>query len=87
MRFCKVLFAVTSSLFLSFATIIHHMNKYSTVDKEFVDRVLSSLHVDNLSTEANNVGEAFDYFCKCKDRLEVGSFNLKKYRSNSAELE
>ena len=87
LRFCKVLFAVTSSLFLSFATIIHHMNKYSTVDKEFVDRVLSSLHVDNLSTEANNVGEAFDYFCKCKDRLEVGSFSLRKYQSNSAELE
>ena len=87
LRFCKVLFAVTSSLFLLFATIIHHMNKYSTVDKEFVDRFLSSLHVDDLSTEANNVGEAFDYFCKCKDRLEVGSFNLRKYRSNSAELE
>ena len=63
------------------------MNKYSTVDKEFVDRFLSSLYVDDLSTEANNVGEAFDYFCKCKDRLEVGSFNLRKFRSNSAELE
>ena len=87
LRFCKVLFAVTSSPFLLFATIIHHMNRYSTVDKEFVDRVLSSLHVDDLSTEANNVREAFDYFCKCKDRLEVGSFSLRKYRSNSAELE
>ena len=52
-----------------------------------MDRFLSSLHVDDLSTGANNVDEAFDYFCKCKDRLEVGSFNLKKFRSNSAELE
>ena len=63
------------------------MNKYSTVDKEVVDRFLSSLHVDDLSTGANNVDEAFDYFCKCKDRLEVGSFNLRKFRSNSTELE
>ena len=87
LRFCRVLFGVTSSPFLLFATIIHHMNKYSTVDKEFVDRFLSSLHVDDLSTGANSVDEAFDYFCKCKDRLEVGSFNLRKFRSNSAELE
>ena len=63
------------------------MNKYNTVDKEFVDRFLSSLHVDDLSTGANNVDEAFDYFCKCKDRLEEGSFNLRKFRSNSVELE
>ena len=27
------------------------------------------------------------FFCKCKDRLEVGSFNLRKFRSNSAALE
>ena len=63
------------------------MSKYSTVDKELVDRFLSSLHVDDLSTGANSVDEAFDYFCKCKDRLEVGSFNLRKFRSNSPELE
>ena len=63
------------------------MNKYSTIGKEFVNRFLNSFHVDDLSTEANSVDEAFDYFCKCKDRLEVGSFSLRKYRSNSAELE
>ena len=50
-------------------------------------RSLSSLHVDDLSTGANNVGEAFDYFCKCKNRLEVSTFNLKKFRSNSVEPE
>ena len=87
LRFCRVLFGVTSSSFLLFATIIHHMNKYSTVDKEFVDKFLGSLHVDDLSTGANNVDEAFDYFCKCKNRLEEGSFNLTKFRSNSAEFE
>ena len=63
------------------------MNKSSAVDKEFVDRFLSSLHVDDLSTGANNVDEAFDYFCKCKNRLEVSTFNLKKFRSNSVEPE
>ena len=73
LRFCRVLFGVISSPFLLFATIIHQMNKYSTVDKEFVDKILSSLHADDLNTGANNVDEAFDYFCKYKNRLEEDS--------------
>ena len=66
LRFCRVLFGITSSQFLLFATSIHHMNKYSTVYKEFVDRFLSSLHVDDLSTGAKNVDEAFDFFVNIK---------------------
>ena len=87
LRFCRILFGFTSSPFLLFATIIHHMNKYNTVDKELVDEFLSSLHVDDLSTEASNVDEALDYFRKWKDRLEKGSFGFRKFRSNSVELE
>ena len=87
LRFWRVLFGVTSSPFLLFATNIHHRNKYSAVDKEFVDKFLNSLYVDDLSIGANNVDETFDYFCKCKDRVEEGSFNLRKFRSNPAELE
>ena len=37
-----------------------------------------------MRTRASNVD---DYFCKCKDRMEEGSFNLRKFSSNSAELE
>ena len=87
MRFCRVLFGFTSSPFLLLTTIIHHMNKYNTVDKELVDEFLSSLHVDDLSAGASNIDEALDYFRKWKDRLEEGSFDLRKFRSNSVELE
>ena len=62
------------------------MNKYGTVDRQFVDKLLSSLHDDDFSTRANNVDGSFDYFCKCKDRLEEGSFNLRKFRSYSTVL-
>ena len=87
LRFCRALFGINSSPFLLFATIIRHMNKYSTVNKEFVDRSSGSFHVNDLSTGSNNVDEAFEYFHQCKDRLELGSFNLRKFRSNSAELQ
>ena len=85
--FCRVLFGVTSSPFSLFATFIHHMSKYSTVDKEFVHTFVSFLHVDDFNAGTNNIDDAFDYFCKCKDRLVEGIFNLRKFRSNSAELE
>ena len=87
LRFYRALFGINSSPFLLFATIILLMNKYSTVDKEFVDRSSGSFHANDLSTGSNNVDEAFDYFHQCKDQLEVGSFNLRKFRSNSAELQ
>ena len=66
LRFWRVLFGVTFSPFLSFATIIHHKNKSSAIDKEFVDRFLSSLHVDDLSTGANNVDENLIIFVNVK---------------------
>ena len=46
------LFGVAFGPFLLFATILHHMNKYNTVDKEFFDKFLSSLY-DDLSTAAD----------------------------------
>ena len=61
------------------------MNNYNTFDKEFLGKFLSSLHVDNFSTGANK-NEEFDYFCKCEDRLEQVNFNLRKFRSDCAEL-
>lgn len=72
-----------------FATIIHQMNKHNIVDKIFVDKVLSSVRVDNLSTGADKTDAALInyYFCKWKDRLEESCLNLRKYQSNSTELE
>ena len=52
-----------------------------------MDKFLNSLHANDLSTRVNNVDEAFDCFCKRRGRLVEGSFNLRKFLSNSAELE
>ena len=52
-----------------------------------MDKFLNSLHANDLSTRVNNVDEAFDCFCKRRGRLVEGSFNLRKFWPNSAELE
>ena len=66
---CRVLFGVTSSTFHLSATLIHHSNKYSDTDPEFVEQVLNSLQVDDLNTGAENDLQAFGFYCKCKERL------------------
>ena len=86
-RLCRVLFGVTSSPFLLSATIIHHANLYKDIDPDFVEKFLLSLHVDDLNACSTDIVEAYEFFCKSKERLKEASFNLRKFQSNSVELE
>ena len=49
--------------------------------------MLNSLHVDDLNSWAHTIGEALEFFVKCKEGLALGGFNLRKFRSNSKGLE
>ena len=63
------------------------MARIVDIDPEFTKRILDSFHVDDLNGSLNSVNDAFEFYCKCKDRLAEGSFNLRKFISNSPELE
>ena len=86
-RLCRVLFGVTSSPFLLNATFIMHANMFLETDPEFVQKLLDSLHVDDLNSSINDLHETFRFFVKCKERLSEAKFNLRKFQSNSVELE
>ena len=86
-RLCRVLFGVTSSPFLLTATVIYHMHKYIDLDSVFVNQFLNSLHVDDLNSGGKNDMEAFEFYCKSKEQLKEASFNLRKFNSNSKNLE
>ena len=45
------------------------------------------MHVDNLNSGAYTIGEALEFFMKCKEGLALGGFNMRKFQSNSKELE
>ncbi|XP_065675665.1 uncharacterized protein LOC136091879 [Hydra vulgaris] len=86
-RLCRVLFGVTSSPFLLSATLIKHAERYLSSDPIFVSRLLNSIHVDDLSFCSDSVIECFNFYKKCHSRLGEAGFILRKFESNSVELD
>ena len=85
-RFARVVFGVTSSPFLLNATLLKHITSYEREDPEFVNRMLRSLYVDDLSLSLEDVDKAFELYLKSRKRMAQGGFNLRKWLTNSRPL-
>ena len=86
-RICRVLFGVTSSPFLLTTTLNEHIEKYENIDPQFVEKFKRSLHVDDLNSGGETIQECYNFYIKAKNRLQQASFNLRKFQSNSKNLE
>ena len=86
-RSCRVLFGLTCSPFLLATTLRKDLNQYSNLDPEFVEQILQSLHVDDLISGTDTMADTKSFFEKSKTRLAAGGFHLRKFKSNSSELE
>ena len=84
-RFCRVIFGVTSSPFLLTATIKYHFTQYEA--ESLIEKILKSLHVDDFTGGADTQEESYNLFRECKEKLADGGFMLRKFQSNSNELE
>ena len=62
-----------------------HLTSYEQSDPDVV-KELGQVFVDDLSTGANSVEHAFNIYLKSKEIMSAGSFNLRKWNSNSKEL-
>ena len=87
LRFTRVVFGVSSSPFLLNATIRHHLGKYETTHPHFVEKLRRSLYVDDLASGADDVEQAHQMFSTAKAILKDAGLNLRKFYSNSAELQ
>ena len=87
LRFTRVVFGVSSSPFLLNATIRHHVEKYKDSDPAFVETFTRSIYVDDVTFGANDDNGAFDLYKRAKKILADGGFNLRKFVSNSQELQ
>ena len=87
LRFTRVVFGVTSSPFLLNATIQHHLQLYCSSKPALVDSLNRSLYVDDVVTGADTEDEAYQLYLESKEVLSQGSFNLRKFRSNSPRLQ
>ena len=65
-RSCRDLFGLTCSPFLLTATLRKHLNQYSNLDLEFVEKILQLLHVDDLISGADTIPEAKPFLEKKK---------------------
>ena len=78
LRFTRVVFGISSRLFLLNTTIKHHMEQYGTEYPELVNLFMRSIYVDDFSYGADNEDTAFELYMKSKENLAEGEFNLNK---------
>ena len=85
-RMTRVTFGVSSSPFLAIRTLhqiaVDHGQNYP----EASHHILSSFYVDDYLGGANNVEEALRLFQDIRHILSKGNFQLKKWRSSSAQV-
>ena len=87
LRFTRVVFGVSPSPFLLNATIQHHLNKYHTSHPELVKILTRSIYVDDVVFGADSEEEAYALYADSKEILKHGSFNLRKFVTNSPTLQ
>ena len=63
------------------------MKKYEEQTLELINELLNSLHVDDLNAGKHTEDEAFEFYRRAKQILAEGNFNLRKFKSNSTDLE
>ena len=85
-RFAQVVFGVTSSPFLLNATLLKHITSYEREDPEFVNWMLRTLYVDDLSLHLEDADKAYELYLKSRERMAQGGFNLRKWLINSRPL-
>ena len=87
LRFARVVFGVSSSPFLLNATIKHHLEKFASSHPRLVSDILQSIYVDDIVFGASDEDSAYELYASSKEMLKKGSFNLRKFATNSLPLQ
>lgn len=87
LRFARVVFGVSSSPFLLNATIKHHLEQFSSSHNSLVQNLLRSTYVDDIVTGASSEDLAYGLYVQATDVLLRGGFNLRKFVTNSPQLQ
>ena len=86
LRFLRVVFTIISSPFSLNATIKYHLERYLNDAKNFVEKFLNDLYVDDSTSRFFNVKEAYNFYLNAKRITKEGGFELRKWVANSVEL-
>ena len=86
LRFMRLVFGLVCSPFILNVTLRNHLSKYENIDPEFVSTVIKALYVDDFASVRNTVLDCFELYQKLKTRFREGGFNMRRWASNSSEL-
>ena len=82
--FLRVIFGVTSSLFLLNSTIRHHLEKYVESDKDVVERLRDDLYVDDLVSGCEDQVKLL--YNKSNATMNDAGFDLRKWVTNDQKM-
>ena len=85
-RFSRVVMGTTSLPFLLSETLNKHIKSHAE-NAQFAEKVLDSIHVDDLTAGEESESKAYTLYENCKQTLKKASFDLRKFKSNSKVLE
>ena len=86
-RFCRVIFGANCSQYLLNSVIRYHASQYKDIDQNFSEKVAKSFYVDDFNSTVDNVTEGEELYKKIKLRFLDASFNVRKWKTNSLELQ
>ena len=86
-RFCRVIFGANCSQYLLNSVIRYHASQYKDIDQNFSEKVAKSFYVDDFNSTVHNVTEGEELYKKIKLRFLDASFNVRKWKTNSLELQ
>ena len=87
LRFARVVFELSSSPFLLNATIKHHLEQFASSHNSLVQSLLRSTYVDDIVTGASSEDLGYGLYVQAKDVLHRGGLNLRKFVTNSPQLQ
>ena len=86
LRFTRLAFGLTRSLYILNAIIRHLLTGYAHSDPEFTKNVINSLYADDYASSFSTKREAFLVYQKLKEAFKTGGFNMCKWDLNCPEL-
>ena len=77
----------TAHSFILRSVIHYHVSQYKDIDENFSEKVVKSFLVDDFNSTFQNVMQGEELYKKIKLRFLDVSFNVRKWKTTSLELQ
>ena len=86
-RFCCLPFGLKPSPALLNAVLEKHLAQYEESEPSMFRLLSRSFYVDDFISGAASIQEAEEIYCKARQALKEGGFNLRKWHTNELSLQ